>query len=73
MTTKHNKNNQLYTQMEDVLKGIGELNLAIQLALHDEDQLLKEYGVAVLEDLKSLRALLYIKGQETTSHAINYL
>lgn len=34
---KHNSNNELYTQVEDVIKTHGELAQSLRIALHDRE------------------------------------
>ena len=52
---KATETKQLRTQMDDVTGAIGNLDLCLNLALHDEDQFIKEYGNTMYQLLVGLQ------------------
>lgn len=46
---------QLETQMNDVVRALGDLNICLKLALHDKEQFLKEYGSSLYNVLINIQ------------------
>jgi hypothetical protein len=55
---KHNSNNELYIQVEDVIQTYGELAQSLKIALHDREQLVKEYGKQVATTFENIQKAL---------------
>lgn len=59
---KHRETNQLYKQVNDVIVSYTELTMSLNMALHDREQLVKEYGEQVAIMFESMqRALRLVK------------
>ena len=46
---------QLETQINDVVRALGDLNICLKLALHDKEQFLKEYGSSLYNVLINIQ------------------
>lgn len=46
---------QLETQMNDVVRALGDLSICLKLALHDKEQFLKEYGSSLYNVLINIQ------------------
>ena len=71
-STKHNPNNELFTQVEDVLIAIAHLDISLNIARHDEDELRKEYGNGVVEDFKNLQHFLQSNQMKVLKDVYNF-
>ena len=46
---------QLETQINDVVRALGDLNICLKLALHDKEQFIKEYGSSLYNVLINIQ------------------
>ena len=46
---------QLETQINDVVRALGDLNICLKLVLHDKEQFLKEYGSSLYNVLINIQ------------------